>query len=234
MSEAKAREEEEEERIRRSYNSRSWDAYSWSSTSYQFMMQDRERHILRMLAANRKMPLKNFSILEVGCGTGAWLRDFIKWGADPARIHGIDLLEERISIARRLCPVETTIKCGSGTEIEYKDASFDIVLQATVFTSILDAEIRVAVANEMRRVVKPDGLILWYDFHVNNPRNKDVRRVDSRELGTLFPDCEIDSRKVTLAPPLARAVAPRSWMLAEVLGALPALRTHTLAAIRQR
>ena len=32
-----------------------------------------------------------------------------------------------------------------------------------------------AVAEEMLRVLKPQGLILWYDYHVNNPWNKDVR-----------------------------------------------------------
>ena len=225
---------EEEERIRRSYNSRSWDAYSWLSPSYQFMMQDRERQILSLLTSHGMVPLGDLSVLEVGCGTGAWLRDFVKWGADPARLYGIDLLEERISIARRLCPAETTIRCGSGTEIDYPDRSFDIVLQATVFTSILDDDIRRKVAREMLRVVKAGGLILWYDFHVNNPRNKDVRRVDARELRSLFPDCEIDLRKTTLAPPVARAIAPRSRMLAEFLGSVSALRTHTLAAIRPR
>ena len=172
----------EEARIRQSYGARSWDAYSWTAPAYQFMMQERERRILAMLAAQGMLPLTDRSILEIGCGTGAWLRDFVKWGATPANLVGMDLLEERIEQARRLCPPGVRVSTGSATELDHPDASFDIVLQATVFTSILDATIRAAVAREMLRVLRPGGMILWYDFHVNNPRNPDVRKVDAREL----------------------------------------------------
>jgi len=223
---------EEEARIRQSYGARSWDAYSWTSPAYQFMMQERERRILALLEAQGALPLAERSILEVGCGTGAWLRDFVKWGATPSNLVGIDLVDERVQQARRLCSPGTRVITGSGTDLAFPDASFDIVLQATVFTSILDSAIRSAVAREMLRVVRPGGFILWYDFHVNNPRNRDVRRVDGAELRTLFPNCRIDSERATLAPPIARAVAPRSWVLATLLGGIPALSTHTLAAMR--
>ena len=224
----------EEARIRQSYGARSWEAYSWTAPAYQFMMQERERRILALLAAQGMLPLTDRAILEIGCGTGAWLRDFVKWGATPSNLVGIDLLEERIEQARRLCPPGVRVSTGSATELSFPDASFDIVLQATVFTSILDSAIRAAVAREMLRVLRPGGMILWYDFHVNNPRNPDVRRVDAQELRSLFPDCRIESERTTLAPPIARAVAPRSWLLATLLGAIPPLRTHTLAAIRPR
>jgi hypothetical protein len=34
----------------------------------------------------------------------------------------------------------------------------------------------------MVRVLKPEGLILWYYYHVNNPSNPDVRGVKCREI----------------------------------------------------
>ena len=37
------------------------------------------------------------------------------------------------------------------------------------------------VAAEMLRVVKPQGLILWYDFRYNNPRNSNVRGIGAAE-----------------------------------------------------
>jgi hypothetical protein len=43
-----------------------------------------------------------------------------------------------------------------------------------------------------------------------------------------LPDFEHDAVRVTLAPPIARAVAPRSLAVAEVLGRVPFLRTHTV------
>src|SRR3989442_7395446 len=100
------------------------------------------------------------------------------------------------------------------------DATSDMVLQSLLFTSILDGEVRRAVAREMLRVVRQDGWILWYDFHVDNPWNPDVRRVGRREMAALFPGCHIELQRLTLAPPLSRRGAPRAppvwWLLAKV------------------
>jgi hypothetical protein len=63
----------------------------------------------------------------------------------------------------------------------YADSSFDLVLQSTVFTSILSSDIRKRVALEMIRVTRRGGAILWYDYFRNNPRNPDVRSVTATE-----------------------------------------------------
>src|SRR5438094_470231 len=75
----------EESRIRAAYAKRDEaDArYSWFSPGYQFMMQERERRLLALLQRYGYENLKSKTILEVGCGTGEWLRDFVKWGARP-------------------------------------------------------------------------------------------------------------------------------------------------------
>jgi ubiquinone/menaquinone biosynthesis C-methylase UbiE len=164
----------EEARIRAAYAKREEDdaRYSWFSPGYQFMVQQRER---RLLALFRRYDCENLAakkILEVGCGAGQWLRDFVKWGARPENVTGIDLLADRVSKARRLCPPAVRIECASAAHLPFSKERFDLVLQSTVFTSILDPDLRRRVASEMMRVVKPDGLILWYDYHVNNPWNK--------------------------------------------------------------
>jgi hypothetical protein len=41
-------------------------------------------------------------------------------------------------------------------------------------------------------------------------------------------------RKVTLAPPLVRLIAPRSWLLCYLLEMIPWLRTHYLIAMRRQ
>ena len=86
----------------------------------------------------------------------------------------------------------------------------------------------------MWRVVKPGGVILWFDFRINNPRNKNVRGISSKEIYSLFPDCSIRRlRRVTLAPPLARRIVPVSWIAASCLEKIPFLRTHYLGIIRK-
>ena len=105
----------EEARIRAAYAKREEDdsRYSWFSPGYQFMMQQRERRILSVLFRHGWTALESKTVLEVGCGTGQWLRDFIKWGARPENVMGVDLLAERVSKARRLCPPSVRIQCAS-------------------------------------------------------------------------------------------------------------------------
>ena len=50
------------------------------------MMQERERQILMLLKHNGFAALKTKKILEIGCGDGYWLREFVKWGAGPENI----------------------------------------------------------------------------------------------------------------------------------------------------
>jgi hypothetical protein len=106
------------------------------------------------------------------------------------------------------------------------------VVQSTVFSSILDAAMRAAVAAEMARVLAPGGVILWNDFFVDNPRNRAVRGIRRREVAALFPGMDVELRRVTLAAPIARAVAPRSQLAASALEALRVLDTHYLGVIR--
>ena len=87
------------------------------------------------------------------------------------------------------------------------------------------------IASEMFRVVKGNGLILWYDFHVNNPWNPEVRGVKAREIRQLFPDCQVALRRITLAPPLLRLLAPYSWLACYALERLRVFNTHYLGVI---
>jgi ubiquinone/menaquinone biosynthesis C-methylase UbiE len=224
----------EKARIRAAYVKRQDDPrYSWFSPGHLFMVQERERQLLAILARYAFAPLHTKKILEVGCGTGYWLREFIKWGARPEHIVGIDLLSDRVAEAKRLSPGAVTIECGSAVVLSFPDETFDLVLQSTVFTSVLDAAMKQQMAAEMLRVLKADGLILWYDYHVNNPRNRDVRGVKRQEISTLFPGCRIELRRITLAPPLARLVAPYSWLACYLLEKIPFLRTHYLGVMRK-
>jgi ubiquinone/menaquinone biosynthesis C-methylase UbiE len=205
---------------------------SWSDPAYRFMRQERERRTLALLARELSAPISTLRILDVGCGTGNWLMDVVRWGAAPENVFGVELLADRVATARRLAAPGVTVTQGDISMLAHPDASFDVVIQSTVFSSILDEARRRRTATEMRRVVRPNGIIVWYDFHVDNPRNTDVRGVPQPEIRALFPGCAIRMERITLAPPISRAVAPFSTHGCELLSLLPFLRTHTLAAIR--
>ena len=73
--------------------------------------------------------------------------------------------------------------------------------------------------------------MLWYDFTVDNPRNRDVRGVPLPRVHTLFPHGHVQAQRLTLAPPIARAVSRVHPGLYTWFNALPVLRTHVLAWI---
>jgi ubiquinone/menaquinone biosynthesis C-methylase UbiE len=205
--------------------------YSRFNPAHLFLLQECERRMLGALRRTGRPSLHDARILEVGCGTGQWLRQLIVWGAQPANLAGVDLLERRIEQARRLLPHGVGLHAGSAGDLPHASASCDIVLQVTLFTSVLDLAERARIAREMTRVVKPSGIILWYDFHANSPRNPDVRGVRAREVRALFPSCRVELERITLAPPLARALVPRALLLASLLGRVPLLCTHLLGVI---
>jgi SAM-dependent methyltransferase len=232
----------EAERIRAEYARRDRelppDRYSITQLWSLFMLQQRERRVLRLLQREALMPLESRRVLDIGCGDGHHLLEFIMWGALPQNLAGIDVIPGRVARARvRLGAVEPggaapDLRLGDASHLPWPTASFDVVHQGTVFTSILDARVRTAVAREIVRVLKPDGVFIWYDFRYNNPSNPHVRRVGAGEIRSLFPTCVINLERLTLAPPLARRLVPVSWVGSLVLEKLGVLNTHYLASVR--
>jgi ubiquinone/menaquinone biosynthesis C-methylase UbiE len=208
------------------------DYYALFHPANQFIFFQREKKTLELLNKYSMNPLSDKKILDVGCGNGGPLRNFVQYGALPDNLYGIDLLEDKIEQARRLSP-NIDFRCGDAEELPYEDESFDIVMQFTVFTSILDEKMKRRIASEMLRVLKPDGIILWYDYFISKPTNPDTRGVRRREIEGLFPNCTFDFSKVTLASPLARAIAPWSWLICYLLEKLSFLRTHYLGIIKK-
>ena len=224
----------EESRIRSRYAKRNLDGrYSLFSPGHLFMIQERERLTLDLLRNQGITSLSQKKVLEIGCGTGFWLRQFINWGAQPQNITGVDLLPDRVSQAKELCPKGMQINTGRATKLHMEDAQFDLVLQSLVFSSMLDQAMKEQTATEMLRVLKIDGAILWYDFHYNNPSNPDVRGIKKKEIYHLFPGCHITLWKITLAPPLSRSLVPYSWLVCYLLGKLKIFNTHYLGIIRK-
>jgi ubiquinone/menaquinone biosynthesis C-methylase UbiE len=224
----------EEERIKKTYAQRESGArYSAFDSGNLFRIEELKRRLLALLKRFAYTELQTKKIAEVGCGSGYWIRELIQWGARPENLFGIDLLPERIEQAKSLCPETVSLTCGNAAHLDWPDAFFDLVGQFTVFTSILDPDMKRQVAAEMIRILKPGGLIIWYDFHVNNPRNPDVRGVKKKEIHQLFSGCRISMQRITLTPPLSRRLAPYSWMLCHLLAQIPFLCTHYLGIIQK-
>lgn len=236
---------DEADRIRAEYARRAReipeDLYSVRNPGHLFGSLQRARRLVRALSAAGCFPLSDRRILDVGCGHGGWLSDFETWGARRENLAGMELDPARAEVARgRLGAIGSAgsgaadIRAGDASRLPWPDESFDIVVQATVFTSILDGAMRKSVAAEMARVLKPSGVFLWYDFFYDNPRNPGVRGVRAPEIRELFPGFRLTLERITLAPPIARRLAPVTWIGALVLENLRLFNTHYLGVLRRR
>ncbi len=138
--------------------------FEYEDIAHVYRVHERYRETLRLLKAAGYHPLSNLYILDVGAGNGNMLRQFLQWGAAPEHLAGIELRPEPVQKALHLSP-NVDIRCGSATELPWSDASFDLVYQHTVFSSILDPSMKQQITAEMRRDLRPGGSAM-VRFHV--------------------------------------------------------------------
>ena len=230
-------EDKDIQRLREEYRSRETrlkesDIYALSNPAHLFMIQQRERAILKLLRKKGLEFLVEKQILEIGCGKGTVLLDFVRQGADPERLWGVDLLVDRLGEAKHHLP-SSQFTNADGQFLPFPESSFDMILQFTAFSSVLDPKIKQQMAGEILRVLKSDGVILWYDFWLN-PTNPQTAGIRLKEIRRLFLDCDLTIRKITLAPPIARRIAPCSRVLAMILETLTVFNSHYLVLIQKR
>ena len=226
--------EREKNRIESEYRRReaeiAADLYAPWQPAESFIVSERKNTAARLLHKAGKFPNAGDRCLEIGYGKLGWLADLISWGLNETDLHGIELDEIRARQAQIALP-NADLRVGNAASLPWENDSFKVVIASTVFSSILDSDVRKLIAGEIHRVLANGGVLLWYDLAVNNPRNPNVKGISATELKMLFPGFEADIKRVTLAPPIARLIAPRSLTLATLLSALPFLRTHLLAVL---
>lgn len=223
----------EAERIARAYRSRDpkaaarWDLRNPGNQS---ILAERRSLVRQVLDAQSWLPLGGRRVLDVGAGNGvelAWFRDL---GGQEGNLVGIDLLQERVEVARTSFP-GIDFHVGNAERLPFPDASFDLAVAFTLFSSILDGGAATRVAHEIGRVLRPGGGLLWYDFRYDSPSNPNVRGVSAGRVRTLFPDFEGRLQGLTLLPPMARRLGPLTPLAYPLLVRVPPLRTHLLGLL---
>lgn len=229
---------DEQERILDVYSNRDQQIdlsyFGFENLAHFLRVQQRYQKTMHLLREHGYSSIYKAKILDLGCGNGIMMRNFIEWGAQIENISGLDLRPGAVKFAKHLNP-NLDIIAGSATKLPWGNQSFDIVCQHTMFTSIMDMDMKKQIAKEMTRVLKKDGIILWYDYFFDNPKNKDVRGVKAAEISKLFPEYDIDLQKITLAPPIARRI-PDILLptLYPLLSSISFLRTHYLGVFTKK
>jgi phosphatidylethanolamine/phosphatidyl-N-methylethanolamine N-methyltransferase len=138
------------------------------------------------------------TVLEVGIGTGLNLPLY----PPLTRLTGIDLssemLDKAVERVQNLAMPNVTLKVMDATSLDFADNEFDKALATYTISAVPDP---VAVLREMRRVVKPNGLIVI----LNHFRSE--RRFTARAEDLVAPVCTRLGWKSNLAlKPLLAAV----------------------------
>jgi ubiquinone/menaquinone biosynthesis C-methylase UbiE len=206
------------------------DVYSPLNVANLFAIHQRQRATVGLLRRHGITSLSGKNILEVGCGRGGVLLEYRSLGATAGCVHGVDLIFDRLRGAVQVLP-DLKLVCADGQDLPFPAGTFDLVLQYTALSSLLSDQVKDRVAREMLRVVhQPGGLIVWYDFWLN-PSNPQTRGIRPAEIRRLFPSCQLEFTRVTLAPPIARRLVPISWLVSQGLESVGLANSHHLVAI---
>jgi len=215
------------EEINKQYNNRSNKTHLYQNSPYTLAVRQELKSNCRKLLKTCFTNLSEVTLLEIGAGNGTNAFMFESMGIKLSNISFNELLTERIKAIKENFP-KNDIYEGDATKIEVPK-KFDIIYQSTVFTSILNDTDRRNLADKMWSMLKPGGIILWYDFIYNNPQNPDVKKVSISEVKQLFGKASNSIiNRITLAPPIGRKVGKFYKLFNIVL-----LRSHILAVFQK-
>jgi len=192
-------------------------------------MNERERTLMKTmsyLGFDDRGP--EVSVLDVGCGTGNNLADFIKYGYLPEKLFGMDINKNQLKGTHQLHS-NLNIITGDAFYMPFPSDTFDICLAFDLF-AVIEPKKRKLIADEIRRVLKPGGVLLWFDLRLKS-KSSGVWAVPLDEIRKLFSGFTFQLKQIGLVPPLARKLSKRSMTLTHIVALIPMLRSHLCGAL---
>lgn len=146
----------------------------------------------KILEELKLVPLSpGMEVLDVGCGTGAVTR-ILAERVSPGKVIGIDLSEERLSVARDLAKeqgvsnveyLRTDIR-----DIDSQEKGFDLVYSRLLFQYLPEKD-AMDTLKGMKRLVRPGGTVTVADLDGNHlyryPLDEEWERILEKLLGQM-------------------------------------------------
>jgi ubiquinone/menaquinone biosynthesis C-methylase UbiE len=154
----------------------------------------------------RRLNRKNPKVLDIGCGRGLLLREFQRRGCD---VTGTEFSDGAGRFAREV--LKLPLRVGLLHELNFPDASFDVVVMWHVLEHVSDPRPTLA---EVSRILRPGGIFLvavpnfgspearltkagW--FHLDVPRH--LSHYTTKSLPQILADAGLQTRwRSSLAP----------------------------------
>lgn len=108
---------------------------------------------------------KDALILDVGCGYGRILNEL--WENGYRNLVGLDFSESMIEKGKKQFP-ELDLRVMKSSIIDLENSSCDAVILVAVLTCIIKNDDQLKLLKEIKRVIKPDGIIYINDFLINS------------------------------------------------------------------
>jgi SAM-dependent methyltransferase len=99
------------------------------------------------------------SVLDFGCGCGRTLRHFYR-RSSSTHFYGVDIDSRAIDWCTSHLAFAQFAVTSPKPPLPFSDGSFDLIYAVSVFTHI-DEDLQFEWLNELRRVVKPGGVLLF-------------------------------------------------------------------------
>ncbi|MGX1309157.1 SAM-dependent methyltransferase [Amorphus suaedae] len=147
-----------------------------------------ETHFARLASL---VPVAGRKILDIGCGSGAFLKQLLAGGADAT---GMEVTQETLNRAAAAGIDRKRLALGDGRTLPFADGSFDCACFVFSFHHV-PAGLQTAVLAEAARVLAPDGTLIAIEPLPTGPM--------SEVLAPIEDETEVRTRSQALlaAPP---------------------------------
>jgi ubiquinone/menaquinone biosynthesis C-methylase UbiE len=160
------------------------DAIGYDALRYMGRANEYKQAVMANAYTKLIGPLKDKSVLDVGCGTGRGIAEF---GREARLAMGTDASMDMLSIAARKTAGLSTCFFAKAVaqQLPFADAVFDVVTSLN-FLHLFEPKVQQEMISEMKRVVKPGGiLVLEFDNALHGVVVGPYKRWSGREGGSL-------------------------------------------------
>lgn len=140
-------------------------AISWVGKPQEFFTACKAEY-LSELFANHFGAKPQIDVIDIGCGNGA-IHPFLLERSPRIRLRGIDVAASSVEEARQAYP-RVTYDIGEGIKLPYGAAQFDAAYTICVMHHVPPSDWP-DFMTEMRRVVRPGGLVAVIEHNPFNP-----------------------------------------------------------------
>lgn len=121
---------------------------------------------VRRVALEVVPPEPEWQVLDVGCGTGTGMAQYVEAGCT---VTGVDVSPAMLEKATARLGDRAELHITDGDILPFDGGSFDLVTTSMVLHEV-PADARAALVTEMARVARPDGRLLFVDFRLGSLR----------------------------------------------------------------